>query len=493
MIKITNPRHFLLMLIPVLWLLAVTLPHLDQGDFRTDTGRYAAVGLQMWDNGDLLYSYTQPESPYFRKPPLGFWIHGFFLETFGVSLPTARLPSIVAAMLTVLLTYAMVRLWVNRLWAFGSTLILATTYEFTRRTREISLDHWQLLLMLGGTYVLVKTLLPMRNPAPMPTRWLLPAISAGALFGLSLLVKPLMGGIGYGVVGLWLFLSRTLNAQTWRVLLVCLVAMLIVGGSWHVYMYHEYGSTFLRVYLTGEVVERLEGKVNPTSWDFYWRLWLNTYWPWLLFLGASCWLWLKPKASQHLSAPERDLWLFASVWVVVWIVVLQILPDKRYRYGLIIYPFLAILSAYSLSQWPRFQHWVKQRTTLMAFIPTVLLIVLSLAPVRFQAPAETRWQELFTWMDSQRITPRNLWEVGVYDGDTSRFYLHYRAWPRPAIERLTGAKATLPIGSLLLYASKTVADIPANEQVLFNTDGLIVTRLMQEPWIGGKDVPRPVN
>ena len=467
------------LLIPLLWLCVFTLPHLNQGDFRTDTGRYAAIGLQMWDQGDLLYAYTQAESPYFRKPPVGFWIHGFFLKVFGVSLPVARLPSIVAASLTILLSYALVRLWTTRLWAFGTAFILATTYEFTRRTREISLDHWQLLFMLGGTYLLVKILLgaAQKQHTMTTTVWLIPALNAGMLFGLSLLVKPLMGGIGYGIVGLWLLLRRSLTWYSVKVMLVALIAMLLVGGSWHSYMYHAYGQTFLDVYLNGEVVERLEGKVNPTPWYFYWRLWLSTYWPWLFFLLASVWLLFKKYTLRQLNIAERDLLLFASLWIAVWIIVLQLLPDKRYRYALIIYPFLAIISAYSLSQWQRFRDILAHRTAVLLLLPLGLLIMLSCVPLRLQAPPEARWLQLFAWMDSQRIQPAALWEVGLYDGDTSRFYLRYRAWPRPALERLTGKMARPPVGSLLLYQRAAERTPPANEQVVFRADDLLITRL----------------
>ena len=46
-------RRLKLYLIPVLILLAFTLPHLDQGEFRRDTVRYAAIGHYMWNVADV--------------------------------------------------------------------------------------------------------------------------------------------------------------------------------------------------------------------------------------------------------------------------------------------------------------------------------------------------------------------------------------------------------------------------------------------------------
>src|SRR5262249_43357247 len=134
-----------LCLLPVIWLLAVTVPHLEQGDFRRDTGRYAAVGLYMWDGGSLLQPHLNPNTLYFNKPPLAFWIYGVCLKLFGVHLTVARLPSIAAALGVVCLSVLTARQIGSKAEALTSGLVLALSYEFFRRTREISLDFWQLL------------------------------------------------------------------------------------------------------------------------------------------------------------------------------------------------------------------------------------------------------------------------------------------------------------------------------------------------------------
>lgn len=457
--------RYLFWLVPLLWLLALSVPHLEQGGFRTDTGRYAAVGLQMWDRGDLLYSYTQPESPYFRKPPVGFWIHGFALKTFGVDLAVARVPSIIAAAGTLLLTFLLVLRHSNVLWAFSSSFILAITYEFTRRTREISLDHWQLVLMFAAVVVLLLSLLKQRH------EWRAASL-AGILFGLSLLVKPLMGGIGFGAVGLWLLATQRMNAHTFRLLSWVLLLMLIVGGSWHVYMYAEYGPVFLDHYLGGEIIKRLGGDINPAAWDYYPRLWLATYWPWLPLLVLGLVMVFTRQAQQ--TPAERDLLSFTLIWLLVWLIVLFALPDKRPRYAVVIYPALAIISAYGLLALAWLREFIQQRLLWLAVIPLVLLIGLSLAPLRVQAPPLPQWPALFAWMDTQNIRPRDIWEQHIYDGDAARFYLHYREWPRPAVERLTGRVLTVPAGSLLLYDG--THQPPADAQVLFQQDELTLIR-----------------
>src|SRR5678815_5540247 len=92
-------------LLPFLLLLSVTLPHLSEGDFRRDSGRYAAVGLYMWEEGNLLAPRLGPETPYFNKPPLALLVHGWFLKTFGPNMLAARLPALIAALGVVLFSW----------------------------------------------------------------------------------------------------------------------------------------------------------------------------------------------------------------------------------------------------------------------------------------------------------------------------------------------------------------------------------------------------
>src|SRR5687767_7527832 len=96
-------------ILPALALLAVTLPHLEQGDFRTDTGWYSAIGLQAWRTGELWTLYGEPGQPYFNKPPLAFWVHGLALRLLGPSVLAARLPTVLAGLGCVLATVGIVR------------------------------------------------------------------------------------------------------------------------------------------------------------------------------------------------------------------------------------------------------------------------------------------------------------------------------------------------------------------------------------------------
>ena len=256
------PNRLKSVLLPCLVLLAVTLPHLEQGDFRRDTGRYAAVGLHMWTDGPFLVPYLNPQTPYFNKPPLGLWIHGAFLKTFGVRLTVARVPSVLAALGVVCLSVLTAMHIGSRAEAVVSGCVLALTYEFFRRTREISLDFWQLFFVMWAAYLVV-------TGAKSARRW--PVVVAGLPLGLALLCKPFVALGVIPILALWLSI---LGRARWIALLAtaALPLALLVAAPWHFYMWRLFGDAFLKQYLFHEVVQRAQGKLESVQtgpWYYY--------------------------------------------------------------------------------------------------------------------------------------------------------------------------------------------------------------------------------
>ena len=137
----------------------------------------------MWQDGSLLVPYLNSEKPYFNKPPMALWIHGLFLKIFGAHLFAARLPSILAAIGVLLFSMLSVRNLGTQREAVVSGIILALTYEFFRRTREISLDLWQLFFVMSAVWLVTKAI---RRGARVPI------ILCGIPIGLALLCKPLV-------------------------------------------------------------------------------------------------------------------------------------------------------------------------------------------------------------------------------------------------------------------------------------------------------------
>ena len=202
-------RKLKLYLLPLLILLAVTLPHLNQGEFRRDTVVYAAVGRYMWDGGSLIVPHLGPEKLYLHKPPLPLWIHGAFLKIFGANLIAARLPSILAAAGVIGFNILAVRNLATRREAITSGIVLALTYEFFRRTREISLDLWQLLFIMAAVWLVTAAI---RNARTVPV------VLGGIPIGLALMCKPLVALCILPIFAIWLAIARRAHLIHWLVI-----------------------------------------------------------------------------------------------------------------------------------------------------------------------------------------------------------------------------------------------------------------------------------
>jgi 4-amino-4-deoxy-L-arabinose transferase-like glycosyltransferase len=427
-------RDLKLLFLPCLVLLAVTVPHLEQGDFRRDTGRYAAVGLYMWSGGSPLAPYLNPETPYFNKPPLAMAIHGFFLKLFGVHLAVARAPSILAALGVVALTVLSARRIGSRAEAVVSGLVLALTYDFFRRTREISLDTWQLLFVMLAVYCAVVAL---RRQSQIHWVW------AGIPLGLALLCKPVNALAVIPVFGLWAVLVRQYRALP-ALLLGTLPVAVAVAAPWHAYMVATFDGAFIRQYLFHEVVDRARGLRSTNPFYFYLTEHGLNYWPWMAGLVYAAYYRLA-KTSQP-RARRRDLVLMGGAWALFVGIGLSLFPDKKVNYALPLFPMLSWIVAAGLCRlpWQRLRSWYARGFRGVAPAAVVILIVCSLLPIQFQKPPSKEWRALLGWLQENQVEPSRIFYGTVQYNDLCYFYLKTGHWMRRADAGEAGGTAAAP-------------------------------------------------
>ena len=409
------------LLLPCLLLVLMTAPHLEQGDFRRDTGRYAAVGLYMWDSGNLFKPYLNPETPYFNKPPLAFWIHGAFLKAFGRHLAVARIPSILAALGVVILSVLTVRRLGSRSEALVSGIVLAMTYEFFRRTREISLDFWQLFFVMAAVYLVITGAKTGRKEL---------VVMGGVPIGLALLCKPLVALAVTPVLAVWLVMLGRAR-WVWLVFAGTVPLAVLVALPWHVYMWREFGDAFTNRYLGHEVMDRARGKISSNPPFYYFKILGATYWPWLAALGYV--IWHRWRGNRPRRRVSRDLVLLGGVWAIYGLLLISLFPDKKPNYALLVYPMLSWVVAAGLCRlpWAKLGAWYRGGFRWLAPAAAVLLVILSVAPIRFQAPPNKDWQKLFGWMDQQSIKPGQVIALGMDENDKCYFYIRRGWWPAP--------------------------------------------------------------
>jgi 4-amino-4-deoxy-L-arabinose transferase-like glycosyltransferase len=409
-------RDLKLYLLPLLILFAVTLPHLDQGEFRRDTVIYAAVGRYMWDGGSLLTPHLGPEKLYFHKPPLALGIHGLFLKLFGTNLVVARLPSIVAAAGVLIFSMLAVRNLGTRREAITSGIVLALTYEFFRRTREISLDLWQLFFVMAAVWLI--TIAIRRDRA-----W--PVVLCGVALGLALLCKPLVALLTLPVFAIWLAVARRAHLIRWVVLGALPIALLL-AAPWHLYMYSLFGETFTHQYFSRQIV-KVAGKPPHTSIFYYLQENATTYWPWMVSLIYACYLRIN---RSSVSSPRRDFFPLGAIWVGLWLIALSSFAEKKPNYALPLYPMLSWICAWGICRirWPMLAKWYKRGLPGLAPVSAAVFVIAALAPIRFQEPPEKNWLALIDWVKAGKIDSAQLAHTNLELNDLCYVYLKTGNW-----------------------------------------------------------------
>lgn len=454
--------------LPVIVLLCVTLPHLSAGDWmRTDTGWYAAIGTQAWRTGELLTLYGEPGQPYFNKPPLVFWIVGLPMHLFGPGAWTARLTTIVAAAGCILITISTARLGMSRRAAVWAGISLALTYEFFRRTREISLDMWQALFLLLALRLVVGAIVNGRARG---------ILLAGLPIGLALMCKPLVGLAAIPMFAVMLVVCRRWRMLPW--LAGTLAAALLVAAPWHVAMWRIHGDLFTTQYFGAEIADRASGGavVNERGvgrWWFYLEKVAAGYWPWLLAIACCV---IASLRRRRIGGDARVL-ACAAIWAIAWIAILSAFPDRRDRYGLVFYPTLAI----PVGAWLAYRARAAVRSVMRAierhgwWVMPAAAGIFAITPVKVQSPGDPQWPALFAFLES-RGNPE-IWQGAMIGHRGSRIYLETGKWPVTTQDRWGTFVATPPGGALIVYHAHDGLRPGPHERVEFQSGALTITRL----------------
>jgi 4-amino-4-deoxy-L-arabinose transferase-like glycosyltransferase len=460
-------RRFRLWLIPLFVLVCVTLPGINSGDWRGDQAWYTAIGLQAWRDGALWSLRAEPGQFFFNKPPLVFWIHGAAAHLLGPSLWAARMPSVVAAGGCVLAVVALARRFGSRQTAMAAGVVLALTYEFFRRTHEVSLDLWLVLMMLLALLIAGDCAATGRYRR-LP--WL------GVPLGLALLCKPVVALLLLPILAGWFMWNRQ---RGWFVpLLMAGFVSLLIAGPWHVSIWLMHGSVFTDAYFGSQIIERAAGHARDMnrgseSVFYYPTLFARTYWPWMIPLALALVSWAR---GLELTRDRRGLRL-ALLWVATWGIALLLFPDRRPRYAVVLYPGLAWLTGMWLARQP--WRWLaRSYRPLGRFGPPLLAagaIVIAVSPIRLHGPPNPQWADLDAWLDGHGDPV--LWQGALDPGRGARLYLTRGRWPMTTRDRTKAVVAEPPAGALLIYHRRDGLTPGDNEQVVFQSGDLRVTRL----------------
>jgi len=332
----TSPFTVAALLFGAFLLFVVNIGHYDV--WAPDEPRYAEVAREMMMTHDYITPHLNGQR-YQEKPPLLFWCIAAVSQPFGdVNAFSARFPSVLAGVLTLLFTFLLARRLFDDRTALWALIVLATCSSFWWQARTGQID---MLLTCCTTLALLVFWLWHEQRRIW---WLV------AFYGAITAAVYAKGPPGY------IFPLLMVLAFFWKQKQERRKAHLILGSVavWGLFLIWYFAANAGHKPVEGaheltalqniyrNTIGRLMGisKFDPWPWSYVISMSVDLL-PWTLFFPwAIPWVWRRRKDSVAMR-------LLLS-WFVPGFVVFSILITKRSIYILPLYPVAAILIAASL-------------------------------------------------------------------------------------------------------------------------------------------------
>jgi 4-amino-4-deoxy-L-arabinose transferase-like glycosyltransferase len=418
-----------------------------------DEARFAQATKQMLETHEYVDIRFQDEVRY--KKPVGiYWLQAVTVkagETLGISQARTtiwlyRLPSLVGAILAVLLTYWAALAFVGRRAALVAALMMASSVLLGVEARLAKTDAMLLFTSVASMGAMARVYLANRRETEAKIGWAEPMIFWTALAGGVLLKGPLILMIvALTAVTLsiadrsasWLRSLRPIAGLVWLVLLVLPWFVAIVAKSGGSFFVEAIGHDMLDKVTSGQ-----EAHGAPPG--FYFLLFWVTFWPGSVLAGlAAPRVW---KVRQETGARFLLAWLVPS-WLVF-----EAAMTKLPHYVLPLYPAIAILIA-GILDWNGLSktRWLVRGTIGWFLFPALIAIAV---PIAFIVLG--RDLGLIAWPFSAAAMIFGLFAWWLYDVDGAEHSL-LRGMVASMLVAITAYAVTIP--SLpALFPSAMVAD-----------------------------------
>ncbi|MDB5599372.1 MAG: glycosyl transferase, family 39 [Xanthobacteraceae bacterium] len=339
-----------------------------------DEARFAQATKQMIETGDYVDIRFQDEVRY--KKPVGiYWLQAAVVNTasaLGVREATTkiwlyRIPSLIGAIGTVLLTYWAGLAFVTRRGALLAAAMMAGSILLGVEARLAKTDAMLMLTVLAAMGAMARVYLTDRRAPGQPQGWTMPVIFWTALAGGILIKGPLiLMFVGLTAVALgiadrsvrWLKALRPLPGFVWMVVLVLPWFLAIIAKSGGAFFAQSVGEDMLSKVTSGQ-----ESHGGPPG--IYFLLYWVTFWPGAVLTGLALpaiWAARRQPAAQFLLA-----WLVPS-WIVF-----EIVMTKLPHYVLPLYPAIAILLAGAVEVRLLVRgHWIERGTIWWFVVPIAI-------------------------------------------------------------------------------------------------------------------------
>lgn len=330
--------------------------YLLQGFTRAESA-FAEGAREMIANHEMLAPVYQ-KIPYFDKPPLFYWLTVGTFEVFGINMLSSRVISIIAAILTTIVTALFARHHFGKKTAIISAMVLSTAmcyYEFASTCMP---DMWLTLLELVVGIAFYQRFF---GSSQKHLAW---SCVAALFAGLGWMIKGPVVLLFPGVaIVLQMVISRRMPRLTFKEIAIGSAIFWAVVLPWHVAIYRIYGFESLNwLYLKG-MFGRFLGKHELYNFghgfSYMFVQLLSGFLPWTPFMVAA-YFWLikklvKDKSLDSSVADTGNAGARASVisYLLIWstftVVFFALSSSNWGYYNLPIYPALAVVTAFAFN------------------------------------------------------------------------------------------------------------------------------------------------
>ena len=365
-----RPYFLLILLCLALYLPGLTaLPPIDR-----DESRFAQASKQMVETGDYVRIQFQTESR--AKKPAGiYWLQVASAKLSGHpgSIWSYRLPSVMGAMLAVLLTFGFGSRITDRKSALLAAGLLASSFLLVSEAHQAKTDAVQLACVVAAQGALGLFYLGRAGWTPAMIFWLAQAI--------GILIK----GPVVPMVSLLTLITLCVadRSAAWlkglRPLPGLLLAALIVA-PWAWAISHATQGQFIGTAVKTDLLPKLLGSQESHGGKpgTYLLLAMATFWPASLLVAPA----LPGAWKSRREAATR----FLLAWIVPNWVMFEIIPTKLPHYILPVYPALALVAGLWLTGAAERKGWHKLLAVLWGLIGTALAAAAPAAPLLLKLP-----------------------------------------------------------------------------------------------------------
>lgn len=478
-----------------IWLMLAALLILGAGiglrhPWPADEPRFALVAKTMWETGNYLFPHRGHEL-YPDKPPLFMWLQVLCFRITGNWNIAFLLPSLLAALGTIALTFDLaLRLWGRRAAKVAAWMLLFTV-QFTYQAKRAQIDPVLVFLVTLSCYAFLRHLLLSPN-----WRW----YAAGYFFaGIGVITK------GVGIIALLIlvpfFLARRARAThlaaikasaaswwmgvPWLLLALAIWLVPMLWAVWHSANpeHLEYARNIL-LKQTAQRYANPEHHFQP--WWYFIKVILSAWLPLTLTLP-----WALPYTWHHLRHRRDARILLPLGWVLLVILLFSLSPGKRDMYILPALPMfcVALAPAFLLAlRQPALQRLLFGFLILLSAVLTTIGVVTIGSEPAFElrqelarglaADSDAHWWMIFTLgcisgMAAIIFKVRKSW-VGLRVAFAAIWILGFGWWGYPLLDDANSARGIMQRAGQIIGPEAELGLVGWREQNLLQADRKVV-------------------